>query len=133
MLAAMPVAYAVDRALSRIRTHCWGFTTLEETIEHFAVLSADPACPPLADVLLDLREITSLPALEKLRELARHAGAVPGVRFRNLAIVAVRDDVAGLMRMLQIYGQRAFAATAIFDSVEAGERWLDQSLPRGPR
>jgi hypothetical protein len=49
----------------------------------------------------------------------------------------VRDDVVGMMRMLQIYGQRAFAATAISDRSEDGEAWLDavgqtrDELPRG--
>ena len=121
----MPISYAIDQVRARVRTRCVGFSTLEETIEHFGQLSADPACPPHPDVLLDLREITSLPALEKLRELARHAASLPGISFRHLAIVAVRDDVVGMMRMLQIYGQRAFAATAIFERSEDGEAWLD--------
>jgi hypothetical protein len=121
----MPISYAIDPLKSRIRTRCVGFTTLEETIEHLGELRADPNCPRRPDVLLDLREITSLPTLEKLRELARQAASVPGISFRRLAIIAVRDDVVGMMRMLQIYGQRAFAATAIFDRSEDGEAWLD--------
>lgn len=125
----MPISYSIDPLKARIRTRCVEFTTLEEAIEHFAELSADPRCPPRLDVLLDLREITSLPALEKLRELARRAASVPGISFRNLAIIAVRDDVVGMMRMLQIYGQRAFEATAIFESGEEGEAWLDAHLP----
>jgi hypothetical protein len=129
----MPISYSIDPAKTRIRTRCVGFTTLEETVAHFGELSADPRCPRRPDVLLDLREITSLPALEKLRELARHAAAVPGISFRHLAIIAVRDDVVGMMRLLQVYGQRAFAATAIFESSEDGEAWLDARASESER
>jgi hypothetical protein len=130
MLAAMPVSYVIDRRASRIRTRCVGYTTLPETLEHFAILAADPECPPVADVLLDVDEITSLPAPQELREVARRTGTMPRVSFRNLAIVARRDDLVGMLRMLQVYAQRAFAAIEIFETEEAGEAWLDGMAKR---
>lgn len=121
----MPVSYAIDVPLARVRTRCVGHTTLEETLVHFAALSQDPACPPVADVLLDLVEVTSTPPPEKLRELARAAGSVPRVSFRHVAIIASRDALVGMMEMLRVYAQKSFAETAIFATPEEGEAWLD--------
>ena len=121
----MPVSYAIDAAKARVRTRCEGFTTLDEVLAHFDELNADPACPPVLDVLLDLSEETSLPTPEKLREVVRAAGAAPRVSFRHVAIVAQQDALAGLMSVFEVYAHRIFKSTAVFhDAVEA-EAWLD--------
>ena len=70
----MPITYRIDRELNRILTRCSGETVLKEVLGHFAELEADPDCPPRADVLLDLREITNLPNVGQIRAAAERTG-----------------------------------------------------------
>ena len=60
MAPDVPVVYQISKGL--IRTRCYGPVTLPEVAEHFRELERDPDCPPRLDVLLDLRDITSLPS-----------------------------------------------------------------------
>jgi hypothetical protein len=57
----VPVTYEIDKARGIIRTRCAGFVTMFDVLGHFRELSEDPECPKQLDVVLDLREITSLP------------------------------------------------------------------------
>jgi hypothetical protein len=126
----MAVVYQIDQARRRIHTRCIGEVTLESVQEHFTVLSRDPACPEVLDVLLDLSDMTNLPSSEQLGavtvELARVA---PRVRFRHCAIVASRQALFGMARMFEVFAEKYFVATRVCRTVADGERWLAAPVP----
>src|SRR5262245_1317044 len=67
---AMPVIYRIDPKQEVIRTKCVGNVTFSEVADHFRALQRDPECPPRLDVLLDLRETTSLPTDLQLKAVS---------------------------------------------------------------
>ncbi len=123
----MPVTYRIDRNVGLIRTVCSGNVVMREVVDHFRALEDDPNRPTTADVLLDLREVTSLPTADQLRtttvEIARLA---PRLRFRACAIIAGRDALFGISRMFGVFAENYFRAISVFRSAEEGERWLDE-------
>jgi hypothetical protein len=124
----MPVTYQIDRAKQLVRTSCTGVTTLEEVLQHFADLTQDPSCPERLHVLLDLSEMTSLPASEQLRAVAVEIGRiVPRVKFLNCAIIAPRDALFGMARMFEVFAEGGFEATRVFRTREEGLLWLESS------
>jgi hypothetical protein len=122
----MPVIYQIDRAKQLVRTRCTGATTLDEVLQHFAVLVQDPECPDRLNVLLDLSEMTSLPASGQLRVVASEiARIVPRVQFLNCAIIAPNDALFGMARMFEVFAEQHFAATRVFRTREEGVIWLE--------
>src|SRR5262245_58911819 len=126
----MPVTYEIDRAKYLVRTSCTGATTLDEVLQHFAVLIQDPQCPEQLNVHLDLSDQTSLPASEQLRAVAMEiARIVPRVRFLNCAIIAPKDAMFGMARMFEVFAEQQFEATRVFRTKEEGALWLDTETP----
>jgi len=66
----MPVTYMLDRDAEFIETQCVDDVTLEEVLDHFRELEADPALPKRLDVFLDLERMTSIPSSDQLRDVA---------------------------------------------------------------
>jgi hypothetical protein len=125
----MPVTYQIDKAKQLVRTSCTGATTLDEVLGHFAELLQDPECPHRLNVLLDLSEMTSLPASEQLRTVAGEIGRiVPQVQFLNCAIIAPRDALFGMARMFEVFAEQHFAATRVFRTRDEGASWLDSLM-----
>jgi hypothetical protein len=129
----MPVTYQIDHAKQLVRTCCTGATTLDEVLQHFAVLVQDLKCPDRLNVLLDLSEMTSLPASTQLRVVASEiARVVPRVQFLNCAIIAPQDALFGMARMFEVYAEQHFAATRVFRTREEGVIWLESpTVPFG--
>ncbi len=122
----MPVTYRIDRELRRIVTSCSGFTTLKEVLAHFEELELDPDCPPHADVLLDLSEVTSLPNVGQIRAAAeRAADTGRRIGFGACAIVAGSELLFGMARLFETLTETHLTRTAVFRSREAAETWLD--------
>ena len=126
----MPVTYRIDRELNRIVTRCTGQTTLREVLGHFEELEADPDCPPHADVLLDLSEISNLPNVGQIRAAAERAGdASRKVGFGACAIVVGSEAWFGMARVFEAFTDRYFERSSVFRSREAAEIWLDGEQP----
>jgi hypothetical protein len=126
----MPVTYRIDRELHRILTRCTGETMLREVLAHFAELEVDPDCPPHADVLLDLREITNLPNVGQIRAAAERTGdASRKVGFGACAIVVGSEAWFGMARVFEAFTEAHFERTSVFRSIEAAEVWLDGGRP----
>ena len=126
----MPVTYRIDRELNRILTRCTGETVLKEVLGHFAELEADPDCPPHADVLLDLRDITNLPNVGQIRAAAERAGDTSRkVGFGACAIVVGTEAWFGMARVFEAFTDAHFERTSVFRSLEAAEVWLDGGRP----
>ncbi len=127
----MPITYQIDRVRQLVCTSCTGAATLDEVLQHFAVLTQDPNCPEQLHVLLDLSEMTSLPASEQLRTVALEIGRiVPRVKFLNCAIIASRDALFGMARMFEVFAEEYFQATRVFRTREEGLIWLEsQAVP----
>jgi len=126
----MPITYRIDRELNRILTRCSGETVLKEVLGHFAELEADPDCPPRADVLLDLREITNLPNVGQIRAAAERTGdASRKVGFGAIAIVVGTEAWFGMARVFEAFTEAHFERTSVFRSIEAAEVWLDGGRP----
>lgn len=122
----MPVIYQIDRARSLVYTQCTGPTTLDEVLGHFATLIQDPECPERLEVLLDLSEMTSLPAIDQLRMVASEiARIVPQVQLLNCAIIAPKDALFGMARMFEVFAEQHFTATRVFRTKEEGAVWLE--------
>lgn len=128
----MPVTYRIDKPLGLIRTQCAGEVTLEEVLEHFRMLGEDPDCPERLDVLLDLRDMTSLPESDQLRSVAKTiAGVRSRVEFGTCAIVATRNPLFGMTRMFEVFAEDYFSATRVFRDVREAWSWLHETRDAG--
>lgn len=93
----MPVTYEIDSAARIIHTCCSGAVVLEEVREHCATLSRDSQCLDRLDVLLDLSEMTTVPATAELRTVTSDIARIrPQVRFGFCAIIATTDAIFGI-------------------------------------
>ena len=123
----MPVGYRIDRDAGLIRTRCSGFVTLEEVLDHFRRLAEDPDCPEKLDVLLDLRDITSLPSIAQLASVAQAIATVRSrVRFGSCAIVATSDAWYGTAKIFEVAAARGFDASGVFRGPNEAEAWLEK-------
>jgi hypothetical protein len=121
----MPIHYEIEGASGFIQTTCSGPVTLEEVMEHFRTLRADPRLPAHPDVLLDLRETTSVPDREQIRSAAEGAGQLADVvRWGACAIVASRDVMFGMSRMFEVFAEQHFEATQVFRELGDAVAWL---------
>jgi len=122
----MSVTYSIDADQKIIRTRCVGKVTYQEVTDHLRTLACDSECPDRLDVLLDVREMSSLPEgtelwafgheLSKLREK---------VKFEICAIVAPSDALFGMMRAFEVISQDYFHAICVFRVASAAEEWLE--------
>lgn len=127
----MPVTYRIDSAVGLIRTRCEGFVTLPEVLAHFHELAADPDCPPLLDVLLDLRFITSVPSIDKLQAVGTEIARIrPVVEFGACAIVAEKDEVFATAKVFEVVAARMFQASRVFRRISEAEEWLTSQRQR---
>jgi hypothetical protein len=126
----MPVTYRIEKATRFIHTRCVGAVDLEEIRQHFTVLSQDPERADRLDVLLDLSEMTTLPATAQLRAVTDELERVrPQIQFGRCAIIASGEALFGLARMFEVFAERYFTATRVFRTELEGKGWLDH--PRG--
>jgi hypothetical protein len=121
----MSVTYRIDRTKRIIFTKCDGNVIPYEVSEHFQELERDPECPDRLNVLLDLSEMTSIPASEQLRVVSDQIGRIRGkVRFEYCAVVAVTDVLYGMSRMFQVFAEKWFREILVFSSRDEAEAWL---------
>jgi hypothetical protein len=121
----MPVLYQIDKRNKVIRTKCVGNVTLPEVIHHFHTLEHDPDCPDRLDVLLDLREMTSLPSDDQLRGVSEEIRRVRDrVTFGACAIVAASDAIFGTAKIFEVFAARGFRATRVVRGPSEAEAWL---------
>ena len=124
--ADVSITYRIDREARRVRTRCAGFVTVADVRDHFRALAEDPDCPEKLDVLLDLREVTSMPSTEQLAEVAQAIGAIRSrVRFGRCAIVATSDALFGTARVFEVAAARVFDTTGVFRGPTEAETWLE--------
>ena len=130
----MPVSYQIDAATGRVRTRCIGDVTLAEAVDHFRSLGLDPATPLHPDVLVDLRETSSLPETDQLRSIAKEVARLrEKLQWGACAIVASRDAVYGISRMFAVYTEDAFSSVRVFRELAEAEAWLEETRsPRAP-
>jgi hypothetical protein len=121
----MPVIYQIDPKTAVIRTRCVGHVTLEEVLDHFRTLESDADCPEILDVLLDFREILTLPSDAELRAVSEEIARVrPRVRFGACAIVASSDAQFGTAKVFEVFAARSFRTTTVVRGPGEGEGWL---------
>ena len=101
--------------------------TLPDVEEHFRRLGEDPDCPERVDVLLDLREVTSLPSTSQLRSVGEAIARLRArVRFGACALVASSDALYGTAKIFEVTAARGFDATAVFRGPAEAEAWLEE-------
>lgn len=126
----MPVQYQIDKANRIIRTRCTGMVTIEEVLDHFRVLERDPECPDRVDVLLDLREETSIPERANLQKITDEIRRIRGrVQFGTCAIVACTDALFGMLRMFEVFAEQCFRKSCVFRTADEAEIWLASQHP----
>ncbi|ABF39678.1 hypothetical protein Acid345_0673 [Candidatus Koribacter versatilis Ellin345] len=121
----MPVTYEIDAARKLVRTRCVGPVRMMDVLDHFRTLEADPACPPHADVFLDLVELQSLPKSFQLAGVVYEVEQLqPKVRFGACAIVVDREVLFGMMRIFATLAEGTFRVVRVFRKREEAEQWL---------
>lgn len=126
----MPVTYRIDPTRRLIHTTCSGLVTLEEVLEHFAVLMQDPKRSHGLDVLLDLTQIASVPTSEELRIVTSEIAHIrPAIEFGRCAVAASREAMYGMSRMFEVYAEGYFAEVQAFRTLEEAAGWLGHTLP----
>jgi hypothetical protein len=121
----VPITYSIDIPTALITTRCFGHVTLAEVQEHFRELPR--VWPPVdrLDVLLDLRDQTSLPELRELQDVATEIAVQIGPhRFGRCAVVTERELVFGSMQMFEVLVSRFFEAFRVFRTASAAVAWL---------
>jgi SpoIIAA-like len=121
----VPITYSIDIPTALITTRCFGHVTLAEVQEHFRELPR--VWPPVdrLDVLLDLRDQTSLPGLRELQDVATEIAVQIGPhRFGRCAVVTERELVFGSMQMFEVLVSRFFEAFRVFRTPSAAVAWL---------
>lgn len=129
------VTYRLDRSTGLIETRCVGPVNLTDVMEHFARLQADTDLPDRLDVLLDLTEVTSVPESVQLRQVADAvARLAANVRLRAIAVVAGRDVLFGMSRVLEAFIAERLERMRVFRAVDDARRWLacPEAVAGGP-
>jgi SpoIIAA-like len=129
----MPVTYAIDVPRALIVTRCFGRVTLAEVQQHFQELAR--VWPPVdrLNVLLDLTEQTSLPALRDLEEAAAELDEQIGPRRFGRCAVVTEQPLHVSMQMFEVLVGRLFDAIEIFRTPSAAVVWLVPTPPRASR
>jgi hypothetical protein len=121
----MPVTYQINRETAFIETHCTGEVTLDEVLDHFRQLEAEPSLPRRLDVLLDLDKTTSLPESPQLMEVTRAVERLRAkVEWGVCAIVANRDALYGMSRIFEVFAEKQFDRISVFRDREDAKRWM---------
>jgi hypothetical protein len=129
----MPITYSIDKSRKFISTRCAGDVTLAEVLDHFRVLERDPECPDRLDVLLDLRDMTSLPTTADLRRVGDQIGRVKyRVKFGACAVVAPSDLLFGVSRMFEAFSEQHFGAMHVSRDCEGAQAWLASRVSSKP-
>ena len=121
----MPITYSIDIPSALITTRCVGRVTVSEVVEHFRELPR--VWPPVdrLDVFLDLRELTSLPTVAELHDVAAEIEAQIGPhRFGRCAIVTDRTLLHESMQMFEVLVNRLFEEIRVFRSALEAVVWL---------
>lgn len=121
----LPITYQVDRARKQISTRCFGITTLDDVLQHFADLRAVQDLPEPLSVLLDLTDVVTAPERDQLRAVVGEIRALGStLRWGALAIAARTDLLFGMSRILAVFVEPSFSNTSVFRRVEEAEGWL---------
>jgi hypothetical protein len=127
----MPVLYEIDRDRALVRTTCAGFVTFEQVMAHFAALERDPRRRDMMDVILDLRQVTSMPETSQLRQVAeRIAAGESRLEYGRLAIVAVEPERVGMGKLFVQFAKGRFAAATVVPTIQDADRWLGDTTVR---
>jgi DNA-binding response OmpR family regulator len=119
------ITYRIDANDRLIRTKCVGLVTFDQVIHHFRELERDPVCPDRLDVLLDLRETTSLPESSQINTVCSEIARIrERVAFGVCAIVADEDELFGRMRVFEGLAQQYFRKISAFRVAAEAEKWL---------
>ena len=126
----MTVHYRIDASTHRITTRAFGEVTVEEVLQHFDELSADPSFEPDLDVLLDLLDCETVPEADEIRMTAARVTADRStLRFGRLAIVVASEVLFGSLRMFHAFSESAFSDAQIFRDRDEALQWLGDSGP----
>ena len=126
----MTVDYRIDASINRLSTRAFGEVTIDEALQHFDELSADPSYEPGLDVLLDLLDCETVPDVDEIRMTAARVTADRStLRFGRLAIVVASEVLFGSLRMFHTLSESAFSEAQIFRDRDEALQWLGESGP----
>jgi hypothetical protein len=126
----LPITYQLDQESALVQTRCRGDVTFEEVADHFRELGAEPDLPPRLDVLLDLRETSSLPETGQIRDLMLELEQLQGrVKWGAWAVVASNDAMFGIARMFQVFAEGHFQTSLVCRELEEARSWLASGAP----
>jgi len=121
----MPVSYTIDAASKLMRITCVSPMTSSEVANHFRALKEDPAFVGQLDAFADLSDSDLLFETSQLGAITTEVAALRAkAQFRIVAVVATRDVVFGIMRMLEVMVSAYLQAIRIFRSAPEAEAWL---------
>jgi hypothetical protein len=105
--------------------------TFDEVSQHFRAVEGESRLPDPLDVLLDLSGLSSVPDAQQIQLIAAEIWRLfAKVRWGLCAIVATRDLVFGVSRMLEARAEESFQAIQVFRDPAAAEAWLASERAR---
>lgn len=121
----MPVKYRIVNELDLVWTTWDGVVTLEDGMQHNALLRADPDFHPAMRQLSDARGAESAVSEPDIRGLARRSAFGPESRR---AILVSDDALFGVSRMYESRAQTA-GEVRVFRSLSEALDWLEIDGP----
>jgi hypothetical protein len=126
----MTIHYQIDASTHRITTRAFGEVAIDEVLQHFDELSADPNFEPGLDVLLDLLDCETVPDADEIRlAAARVTADLSTLRFGRLAIAVASEVLFGSLRMFHTLSESAFTEAQVFRDRDEALQWLGESGP----
>ncbi len=124
MVPDMPVTYAIDGKL--VRLSLVGDHQPAEVTERFLEALADPECPPVADMLIDISDSQALAvrAAWEIRYVAQFVGPHADRVGGRVAVLVASDLDYSLTRMGAIYSAVVGVESKIFYDEGDALEWL---------
>ena len=117
----MPVTYAIDKEHRLILTIGESSVTASEIGNHQDRLLRDPNFDATFDQLID---VTTATGFDMTTDEAKHLALRPIVSEKSKrAFVAIKPDIYGLGRLMQIYHER-LADAHVFNDRDSALKWL---------
>jgi hypothetical protein len=122
----MPISYRLDAAQGVIRITFSGRVTVDEFRQSRGGIGNDPGFRPEMHRLTDVRDLTELPGLDELRELARVAAIAQQHEPRTVrrGVIVASQVTYGVVRQYQTFLSLAGYEVDILVGDAEAERWL---------
>ena len=125
----MSIEFCVDRECGCVLTRAGGMVTEVQVIEYFERLRRSPGYSPSLPRLVDVRQVDEMLSASEIRDIAEVVRASPDIRDGKRALVADKDLVYGMLRMLELLTSQGGHGYRAFRDVREAADWLGVDCP----